>query len=45
LIVRLETLFDVELSLRYLFDHPTLGEIAAAVDRQVAEQTLGAPVR
>ncbi len=39
LIVRLEALFDVELSLRYLFDHPTLGEIAAAVDRQLAERT------
>jgi amino acid adenylation domain-containing protein len=38
LIVRLEALFAVELSLRYLFDHPTLGEIAAAVDRQVAER-------
>jgi amino acid adenylation domain-containing protein len=36
LIVRLEDLFDVELTLRYLFDHPTLAEIASAVDRLVA---------
>lgn len=38
LIVRLEDLFGVEVSLRYLFDHPTLAEIAAAVDRQVADE-------
>ena len=31
LIVRLENLFGVEISLRYLFDHPTLAEIAAEV--------------
>jgi amino acid adenylation domain-containing protein len=37
LIVRLENLFDVELSLRYLFDHPTLGEIASGVQHQMAE--------
>jgi amino acid adenylation domain-containing protein len=36
LIVRLEKLFDVEISLRFLFDHPTLSEIAAEVDRQRA---------
>jgi acyl-coenzyme A synthetase/AMP-(fatty) acid ligase/acyl carrier protein len=36
LIVRLEDLFGVEISLRYLFDHPTLAEIAAAVERQMA---------
>jgi amino acid adenylation domain-containing protein len=34
LIVRLEDLFNVEISLRYLFDHPTLAEIAAGVDNQ-----------
>ncbi len=36
LIVRLESLFDVEISLRYLFDHPTLTAIAAEVERQLA---------
>jgi amino acid adenylation domain-containing protein len=36
LIVRLEDLFDVEISLRFLFDHPTLAEIAAEVERQLA---------
>ena len=36
LIVRLEDLFGVEISLRYLFDHPTPGEIAAEVERQTA---------
>ncbi len=36
LIVRLEDLFGVEISLRYLFDHPTLAEIAAEVERQMA---------
>jgi acyl carrier protein len=36
LIVRLEDLFGVEITLRYLFDHPTLVEIAAHVERQVA---------
>jgi amino acid adenylation domain-containing protein len=35
LIVRLEDLFGVEVSLRYLFDHPTPAEIAAEVQRQV----------
>jgi amino acid adenylation domain-containing protein len=39
LIVRLESLFDVEISLRYLFDHPTLAEIAAEVECQVAAAT------
>jgi amino acid adenylation domain-containing protein len=34
LIVRLEALFGVEITLRYLFDHPTLEEIAATVERQ-----------
>jgi amino acid adenylation domain-containing protein len=36
LIVRLEALFGVEITLRYLFDHPTLEEIAATVERQMA---------
>ncbi len=36
LIVRLEELFDVEITLRYLFDHPTVAEIAAEVERQLA---------
>jgi amino acid adenylation domain-containing protein len=36
LIVRLEELFGVEISLRHLFDHPTLAEIAAEVERQLA---------
>jgi amino acid adenylation domain-containing protein len=45
LIVRLENLFDVELSLRYLFDHPTLGEIASVVERQMAEAPVGSRTR
>lgn len=36
LIIRLEEMFGVEISLRYLFDHPTLAEIAAEVERQMA---------
>lgn len=36
LIVRLEEMFDVEISLRYLFDHPTPAEIAAEVERRMA---------
>ena len=36
LIVRLEDLFGVEISLRYLFDHPTLNEIAEEVQRQTS---------
>jgi amino acid adenylation domain-containing protein len=43
LIVRLEYLFDVEISLRYLFDHPTLAEIAAEVDSQTAERPAAVP--
>jgi amino acid adenylation domain-containing protein len=43
LIVRLESLFDVEISLRFLFDHPTLAEIAAEVECQTAAATVGAP--
>ena len=34
LIVRLEDRFDVEVSLRFLFDHPTVAQIAAEVDAQ-----------
>jgi len=46
LIVRLEQLFDVEITLRYLFDHPTLAEIAAGVERQMAEALAeGSPTR
>jgi amino acid adenylation domain-containing protein len=37
LIVRLEDLLDVEISLRYLFDHPTPAEIAEEVKRQRAQ--------
>ncbi|HEX3734513.1 MAG TPA: non-ribosomal peptide synthetase [Solirubrobacterales bacterium] len=36
LIVRLEELFGAEVSLRYLFDHPTPAELAVEVERQVA---------
>jgi amino acid adenylation domain-containing protein len=36
LIVRLEDRFDVEVSLRYLFDNPTPAAIAAEVTRQIA---------
>jgi amino acid adenylation domain-containing protein len=35
LIVRLNDMFGVEISLKYLFDHPTLAEIAAEVERQM----------
>ena len=40
LIVRLERLFGVEISLRYLFDHPTPAEIAAEVERQAAADAV-----
>jgi amino acid adenylation domain-containing protein len=36
LIVRLEELFGVEITLRYLFDHPTVAEITDEVERQMA---------
>ena len=39
LIARLEDRFGVELGLRFLFDHPTSGEIAGEVDAQLAETT------
>ncbi|MEA2124471.1 MAG: hypothetical protein QOI80_1253 [Solirubrobacteraceae bacterium] len=38
LIVRLERYFGAELSLRYLFDHPTPRLIAGEVERQMAEE-------
>jgi amino acid adenylation domain-containing protein len=41
LIVRLEDMFGVEISLRYLFDHPTLAAIAAEVERQLAADEAG----
>jgi amino acid adenylation domain-containing protein len=41
LIVRLEELYDVEMSLRYLFDHPTARDIAAEVERAIG--TSAAP--
>jgi amino acid adenylation domain-containing protein len=44
LIVRLEDLFGVEITLRYLFDHPTLAEIAAHVELQVATGQANGPV-
>jgi amino acid adenylation domain-containing protein len=37
LIVRLEDLYGVEISLRFLFDHPTPAEIADEVERQLAD--------
>jgi amino acid adenylation domain-containing protein len=37
LIVRLNDMFGVEISLKYLFDHPTLEEIAAEVEGQMTE--------
>ncbi|MGI8715864.1 MAG: non-ribosomal peptide synthetase [Solirubrobacteraceae bacterium] len=36
LIVRLEDLFGAEIGLRFLFDHPTMAEIAVEVQRQLA---------
>ncbi len=38
LIVRLEELFGVEISLRYLFDHPTPAELAEEVEHQMAAE-------
>ena len=40
LIVRLEDMFGVEISLRFLFDHPTPREIAAEAQRQMADRPL-----
>jgi amino acid adenylation domain-containing protein len=42
LIVRLEELFGVEITLRFLFDHPTVAEIAAEVERQSARDQVEA---
>lgn len=41
LIVRLEDMFGVEIGLKYLFEHPTLIEIAAEVERQIAADVVG----
>lgn len=41
LIARLGDLFGVEISLRYLFDHPTLEEIAVEVERQMSGDQSG----
>ena len=41
LIVRLEDLLGVEISLRYLFDHPTPAEIAEEVTRQRVQDPAG----
>lgn len=44
LIARLKEQFEVEISLRYLFDHPTAAEIGAEVERQMAADRAGVPV-
>ncbi len=44
LIVRLEDLFGAEVSLRFVFDHPTMAEIAREVRRQIAENEDAAAV-
>ncbi|HEY1774571.1 MAG TPA: non-ribosomal peptide synthetase [Solirubrobacteraceae bacterium] len=44
LITRLEDLYGVEVSLRYLFDNPTLTAIAEEVERQLAGALDGAAV-
>ena len=40
LIVRLEDMFGAEIGLKYLFDHPTLAEIAAEVERQMVADVV-----
>ena len=40
LIVRLDDMFGVEIGLKYLFEHPTLVEIAAEVERQMAADVV-----
>jgi amino acid adenylation domain-containing protein len=42
MIVRLENMFGAEISLRYLFDNPTLAAIAAEAERQMAEHQADA---
>jgi amino acid adenylation domain-containing protein len=37
LIARLEDLYGAEVGLRFLFEHPTVAELAAEVERQLAE--------
>jgi acyl carrier protein len=44
LIVRLEDLFGVEISLRYLFDHPTPAQIAAEVEQQMGSAPVAGAV-
>ena len=44
LIVQLEDMFGVEIGLKYLFDHPTLVEIAAEVERQMATAVVNGSV-
>jgi amino acid adenylation domain-containing protein len=44
LIVRLEDMFGVEISLRFLFDHPTPREIGAEAQRQMATDRVPDPV-
>ena len=44
LIVRLEDMFGVEISLRFLFDHPTPREIAAEAQQQMATERLNGGV-
>jgi acyl carrier protein len=44
LIVRLEDMFGVEISLRFLFDHPTPREIGAEAQRQMATNRVPDPV-
>jgi amino acid adenylation domain-containing protein len=41
LIVRLGELYDVEVSLRYLFDHPTASDIAQEIERELAVEAAG----
>jgi acyl carrier protein len=44
LIVRLEDMFGAEISLRFLFDHPTPAELAREVQRQVGDEESAATV-
>jgi hypothetical protein len=37
LIARLDRIYGAEVSLRYLFDHPTAAAISGEVERQVAQ--------